>query len=148
MDCQWCHREIPFGKTSRRRGLYSFCGGILPEKTPQISIYSLWGVFPGLMPPQKLWRSLGVFPRGLDLWHHWWSIVYVLQIKPSKIEKTDSDDYLSPGGSWSLGLLNQQKIQPDLEKSKQNICLGKDNNYRTSRAFEYKIAMSIFENVM
>ena len=35
-------------------GRYSFFGGISLGKTPQILIYSFWGVFPCEMPPQKL----------------------------------------------------------------------------------------------
>ena len=39
------------GKTSR--GLFSFCGGISPGKTPQKLQNEIWGVFPDEMPPQK-----------------------------------------------------------------------------------------------
>ena len=72
---QWCDRERPLGKASG--GLSSFCGGILLGKTPQVSIYIFWGIFPCEILPQKLERPHGVFPRGHSLSHHWRSIVYI-----------------------------------------------------------------------
>ena len=46
-------------------GICSFCGGILPGKTPQIAIYS----FLSEMLPQKLQRTSGYFPVKLLMVH-------------------------------------------------------------------------------
>ena len=63
VDRLWCQREKPVEKTPR--GLYSFCGVVLR--------YVLHGKI-----LQKLWRHLGVFPRGLSLRHHWRSTRYTI----------------------------------------------------------------------
>ena len=63
--------------------------------------------------------------------------MYVLQIKPSKIEKADTDDYLSEV-AWSLRLLNQRKLQLDLEKSKQNHLLTTRQQLQDKQSFEIR----------
>ena len=89
MDFQWIliyllctSTKVHYGPSMMSQGrtpwdLYNFCGGISPEKIPQISIYSFWGVFPGEMSPQKLYRPLGIFTGGISLWHHWQSIEHI-----------------------------------------------------------------------
>ena len=67
---QWCCKKIPTGKTASFGPL-------------QISIYSLWGVFPCEMPQQKLLKpsffSRRSFPATSLMVHsvYWWSIVFV-----------------------------------------------------------------------
>ena len=49
--CKFYLRLTVWTVNDLQGGLSTFCEGSSPGKTPQISIYSFWGVFPGEMPP-------------------------------------------------------------------------------------------------
>ena len=42
-----------------------------PEKTHQISIYRVWGVFPSEMSPREAYTPLGFFPGVIYMWDRW-----------------------------------------------------------------------------
>ena len=72
MDRQWCRRDpllVP-------GGLSSFCGGILPGKTPQVLIYIFERSF-RVDCPHRRWKD----HRCLFLSHHWRSIAYIKYAK-------------------------------------------------------------------
>ena len=63
MDCQWCPRETPLGKTPR--GLYSCLRGLSKASF----------IWKDASDPCK--PTPGAFPRSLSQGHHWRSIVYL-----------------------------------------------------------------------
>ena len=69
MDCQWCHRKRPLEKAPR-----VFIASVVAFwKDPENFYYSFWRGLSRWNAPNKSCKT----PRGLSLWHHWRSIVYI-----------------------------------------------------------------------